>query len=129
MKFNRIFLILIFILTIGYVAALQLYKYPKTSPYRISPAKANEWIKNKQIDVVLDVRTSMERATLGYYPGSMHIPSTELKERILSEFPDRNTFILVHCNTGHRARLAAEVLHDLGYKKTKYIAESHKALM
>jgi len=53
------------------------------SKYRISSETAKSLIKNKKIDVVLDVRTDAERNTLGYYPGSIHIQSADLEKRII----------------------------------------------
>ena len=68
-------------------------------------------IKDKKIDIVLDVRTDIERNTLGYYPGSIHIQSSELEKRMKNEYPNKNLHIIVYCNTGHRARMATEKLH------------------
>ena len=36
--------------------------------------------------------------------------------------------ILVYCNTGQRARRAAEVLRKLGYKNVYYIESSYTSL-
>ena len=101
------------------------YNYSTSSPYYVPVSEGKAGIAQKRYNVVLDVRTPIERAVLGYYPGSIHIPVSELRARIQKEIPDKNTTILIYCNTGQRARKAAELLQSLGYKNTRYIATSH----
>ena len=103
----------------------QAYLYATDSPYRISSEEAKYRIQHEEIDVILDVRTDIERETLGFYPGSVHIPSGELKVRLPSMVPNKQTRILAYCNTGHRARKAADTLHALGYENAVYISSNH----
>ena len=105
------------------------YQYAVDSKYRVSSEKAKELIKDKKIDLVLDVRTDSERNTLGYYPGSKHIQSADLEKRMVSEHPNKDARILAYCNTGHRARLATYKLHKLGYKNAMYISSTYKSLI
>jgi len=105
------------------------YQYAVDSPYRISSEKAKELIKENKIDVVLDVRTDTERSTLGYYPGSVHIQSADLEKRMASEYPNKDVRILAYCNSGHRARMATDKLHALGYKNAMYISSTYKSLI
>ena len=118
-------LILISFILLGYYS----YHYATTSPYLVSSAQAKELIKNKQIDVVLDVRTNLERSTLGFYPGSVHIQSTDLAKQMAVQVPDKNARILAYCNSGHRAKLATNKLQELGYKNTVYITTPYTFLM
>ena len=99
------------------------------SKNRVSSETAKGLIKNKKIDVVLDVRTDTERNTLGYYPGSIHIQSADLEKRMASQYPNKNTSILIYCNTGHRARMATDKLQKMGYKNTMYISSTYKSIM
>lgn len=63
-------------------------------------------------DRVLDVRNPSE-LTAGVWPGSMHIPFPELRDR-LSELPiDRR--IAVHCQVGRRGHLAVRILRQRGW--------------
>ena len=117
-------IIVVFVLSLAY-----LYYYAVSSAYRISSEEAVKRLRNKQIDVVLDVRTNVERATLGYYPGSVHIPGSELDRQMTQRFPNKSARILVYCNTGQRARAATEKLRALGYTDIRYIATSHRSLM
>ena len=124
---KRIILILVIFVFITFIYFS--YQYAVSSKYRVSSEKAKELIKDKKIDIVLDVRTDIERNTLGYYPGSIHIQSSELEKRMKNEYPNKNLHILVYCNTGHRARMATEKLHDMGYKNTMYISSTYNSLM
>jgi len=103
--------------------------YALGSPLRISSADAKRRIRNGQIDVILDVRTDLERKTLGYYPGSVHLQSADLARKMPEMFPDKNIRILVYCNTGQRARAATEKLVALGYPQSRYIIDGYKALL
>ena len=58
------------------------------------------------IDHVIDVRTKIEW-DLGHYKGAKHIPVGSISEKTLKDIPKNDT-ILVYCNTGQRARRAAE---------------------
>jgi rhodanese-related sulfurtransferase len=109
---------------IGYAA----YDYAHNSRFRITAAEAKELLRQKQFNMILDVRTNIERETLGFYPNSIHIPAASIDSIMPTLYPDRNAQILIYCNTGQRARRAADVLHKLGYKKVFYIAESHHSL-
>ena len=105
------------------------YQYAVFSPYRISSEKAKDMIQNNNIDVILDVRTDMERSTLGYYPGSIHVPRADLEHRMMADYPNKDTRIIVYCNTGHRARMATEALQEMGYHNARYISSTYASLM
>ena len=113
------------LVTLGILA----YQYAVDSPYRISAEVAKQMIHGSQIDMVLDVRTDMERAALGFYTGSVHIQSSDLDEQMPRLYPNKDIRILAYCNTGHRARMATEKLHKLGYKNSVYIATQYTSLL
>ena len=122
-----IFLTVIIIALIA-VFAYYAYKYAVISPYRISAAEAKTLLLKEEVDLILDVRTDIERATLGYYSGSVHIPSADLDRRMPEEYPNRNLRILAYCNTGHRARMATDKLRRLGYHNAVYISSPYTSL-
>jgi len=126
MNFNLSQIIVILLVLI---LIIFLYRYAMDSPYRISSEIAKELLQNGKIDLVLDVRTNLERNTLGYYTGSVHIPSSDLEERMPSEYPNKNINILAYCNSGQRARIATEKLHELGYNNAVYIASTYGSLL
>jgi phage shock protein E len=117
----------LFIIVTGFVYLL--HKYAQDSDYRISNQTAKQLLASNGFDVVLDVRTNLERETLGNYPGSTHIQSGDLEHLMPNLFPDQKIRILVYCNTGQRARRATDILHAMGYKNTVYISGSHKSIM
>jgi phage shock protein E len=82
-----------------------------------------------KIDMVLDVRTAAERDVLGVYPNAIAIPSSELTQRMPVLHPDKSQRILIYCNTGQRARRAAEILHGLGYTHSYYITTPYTQLL
>ncbi len=105
-----------------------LYRYAEDSPLKISSDEAKRRITAKEIDLIVDVRTDLERSTLGFYPGSIHITSDSLEITMKTVFPDKRMRILVYCNTGQRARRAAERLQAMDYRNIVYISGSYKTL-
>lgn len=104
------------------------FYYSYNSPYRISTERARDLLDKHQFDVILDVRTQVERDTLGFYPNSLHIPASELETKFVPYYP-KDTTILIYCNSGQRARKAAEKLQSFGYKNAVYIVSSYRNLM
>lgn len=118
-----------FILGLFLYGGYFLYNYARDSPYLVSPQQAKKAIQDGKVDIVLDVRTKAERDLLGFYPGSIHIPSAEIEMRLPQEFPNKGTRFLVYCNTGQRARNATDKMRSLGYNYVNYIATSHVSIM
>ena len=74
-----------------------------------------QWHEVNTLDdaVFLDVRTQKERDA-GTIAGSVHIPLSELRER-MSELP-KDKEIVVFCRSGHRSYTAERILKQQGYK-------------
>jgi rhodanese-related sulfurtransferase len=127
MKRARVYLIasIIVLLSLSYIG----YSYAVHSANRISSQDAKDRLRKNEIDLILDVRTDVERSSLGFYPGSVHIQSSDLELRMPREYPNKKIRILSYCNTGHRARLATDKLHALGYKNAVYISSSYGTLL
>jgi len=106
-----------------------LYRYAIDSPYRISADEAKKLIREKKIDLILDVRTDVELSLLGFYPGSVHIQSADLETQMPHTYPDKSIRILAYCNSGQRSRVATEKLHALGYVNSLYIATPYQSLL
>lgn len=106
------------------LAVLAYYSF--SSPLLLSAKEAKE--KVAQGAAVLDVRTDLEY-NLGHYPDSIHIPTAELASKIGNTIPNKEESIVVYCNTGQRSRYAAEMLHAMGYKNTRYIAGPYWSLI
>jgi phage shock protein E len=120
--------LLFIVLSVILVITAYLYRYAVDSPFRIDSAEAKRRIQDKGFDIILDVRTDLERRTIGYYPGSVHVQSADLETKFAPKYP-KDSRILVYCNTGHRARMATDKLHKLGYKNAVYISSQHTSIM
>ena len=121
-------ILIIIILVIIYFASLA-YNYAVFSQWRLDPETARSLLKSGRVDLLLDVRTELERKTLGTVPNDVHIPAADIEKVIPSRYPDKSMVILVYCNTGHRARLATDKLQKLGYSNTYYISSTHTTLL
>ena len=127
MRFILLFIILftlILMLSIYY-----LYRYSIDSPLRIPTGEAKQKLKSNYFDLVLDVRTDAEVIALGKYPTSVHAPASELEEIMRRRFRDKGLKIIIYCNTGQRARIAAEKLYDMGYKNVVFYAGAYQNLL
>jgi rhodanese-related sulfurtransferase len=79
-------------------------------------------------DVLLDVREADEFAA-GHLPGAIHT-SRGLLEFKLSASPDlsnRDLRVVLYCKTSGRAALAAQVMHEMGYRHVSSIAGGYDA--
>lgn len=112
-------------LTFGFGMYLN-YEKKLVNDQKITPQVAKHLISNGA--TVLDVRTNMERS-VGYYNGSIHIPAGDITEKLLTENNiEKNTIVVLYCNSGTRARKAAMKLKAMGYTNAYYIVETYKAL-
>lgn len=93
--------------------------YALTGKGLVSSSRAKKMIDSGDIKMVVDVRTKFEWDR-GHYKGAKHIPVTSLKESKFKGVP-RDTGILVYCNTGQRARSAAETIRGYGFENVFYI--------
>ncbi len=96
--------------------------YAMTGVGLIKGEDANKY----DIDHVIDVRTNVEW-NLGHFKGAKHIPAGTINKESLKDISKTDS-ILVYCNTGQRARRAAEKIRELGYTKVYYIEGTYKSL-
>jgi rhodanese-related sulfurtransferase len=125
---TRLLFVALLILVAGAVF-YYLYVLATESPWRISAAEARDKLARGYFDVVLDVRTAAERQALGFYPASVHMPAGDIEQLMPLRYQEKGISILVYCNTGHRARLATDKLHSLGYMNAQYISSPHTSLL
>lgn len=80
----------------------------------------DEFSKNLNDYLILDVREGTEVAETGIIPGAINIPRGLLEMKISPIDNDQNlnadTKIVVYCGGGSRASLAGKVLKDSGFK-------------
>ena len=66
--------------------------------------------------VLVDVRTLGEW-NRGHLPQARRIELEQLEGQIAAQVPDRNTPVLVYCQSGTRSAFAANILRRMGYTK------------
>jgi rhodanese-related sulfurtransferase len=89
-----------------------------TAGASISAAELVERIASNAAPFVLDVRSPEEFAK-GHVPGAVNIPHTELASRQALLPPQRDTELVVHCESGRRAGAAEQWLRDEGYTRVR----------
>lgn len=119
---KRVHIVVIMVITV--IVAYYFYDLATNSPYKISAEDS----KRQRFDLILDVRSDLERQTLFSHPDSVHIQSADLEKEMPRRYPNKSIKILVYCNTGHRARIATDKLHSMGYKNTVYITSGPESI-
>lgn len=71
-------------------------------------------LKTKEAPLVLDVRTGIEYRN-GHVPGALYAPTLRILTWRVKLPADKGTPLLVTCEQGSRAKLAARVLRWRGY--------------
>ena len=112
------------LILVGGLAALTAYTF--LGENLVSSEEAKKLIKEGNIKKVIDVRTAAEYRS-GHYPRALHIPVDKINEKTTTELPRKG--LLVYCNTGQRARFAAEKLEELGFQDVYYIAGTYRGLL
>lgn len=76
---------------------------------------------------VVDIRDVRERQSLGWIPGSFHVPRGMLEfwldptSKYYSAKVDPEKRIVLHCAGGHRSALAAVVLLEMGFPNVAHL--------
>lgn len=115
----------VILLIIVFVLSMQLYTL--TGINLIPASQAKRLIKSGEITQIVDIRTKTEY-DLGHYPDSFHIPVNKINKQTVSVL-DKTKPTLVYCNTGQRARYAANKLDKLGFKDVVYIDGTYNTIM
>jgi hydroxyacylglutathione hydrolase len=82
-------------------------------------------VRQNENIAVIDVRNANEWQE-GHWPSAIHIPLGHLAERIAEVPADRQ--VVVHCQSGGRAAIAASLLKKLGRENVANLAGGYKAL-
>jgi len=78
----------------------------------ISARAAREHLKKGAL--VIDVRTPGEYAA-GHLPNAIHLPLDGIETTMPKHAPDKNTVLLLHCQSGARSGMAKRNLQAKGY--------------
>lgn len=81
---------------------------------QITMDEAKELFETPGDYVVLDVRRIDEYES-GHIPHAICIPNETIGSSEISQLPDKDQLIYVHCRSGRRSKQAAEKLIELGY--------------
>ena len=111
------------VIIIGTLAAAATYTFLGRN--LVSSKEAKKLIRSGKIKKVVDVRTTPEYRA-GHYRGAIHIPVNTINKKTTAGLPKKG--LLVYCNTGQRARYAAEKLEVLGFEDVYYIAGHYSSL-
>lgn len=127
----NMFIINILILIIAGLSLLVLYLglrlYTLSGSQLIPASQAKRLIKSGEITQIIDVRTKLEYDS-GHFPNAIHIPVNNINYNTTKEL-DKNKTILLYCNTGQRARYAANKMNNLGFNKVYYIDGTYKTIL
>ncbi len=106
--FSKTLLLTVFIFLVGCSSS------DATPLAEISPQQAAKIVESNNA-VIIDVRTQGEWDA-GHIPGAIHIPLSEVKDR-LDEFKayDGKTLVM-QCHSGKRSAAAGEILLSAGYE-------------
>jgi phage shock protein E len=92
----------------------------------ISVSEVTELIQTETDSIILDVR-SKEEFEKGHIPGAINISHTEIAARIGEIGVTKSEQIIVHCQSGGRAKLAQLVLDENGFTNIRDL-EGHWAV-
>lgn len=92
-----------------------------TTQSGISDISQEEFLSNPPEGVlILDVRTSRE-FNAGHVPNAINIPHDELASRVGELKTDPTAPVVVYCERGKRAGIAANLLADAGYTRILHL--------
>ena len=120
-------LIVIVVILLLIIFVLSMYIYSLSGSKLIIASDAKRLIESGDISQILDIRTKTEY-DLGHFPDSIHIPVDKIDKNTVEKL-DKNKTTLVYCNTGQRARYAANKLSKLGFKEVVYIDGTYNSIM
>lgn len=63
----------------------------------------------------LDVR-SLEEFNQGHLEGALHVPHSQIAEKIVELIPNKDAEVKLYCRSGRRSGLALEAMEQLGYR-------------
>ena len=126
MDTNTILFIVVSVLVIALFLTL-LKIYSLTGIYLIPSSQAKRLLQSGMITKVIDVRTQAEYE-VSHYPNSINIPVHKINKNSTKDL-NKESHILIYCNTGQRARYAVNKMRKMGFKNVFYIDSTFKTLL
>jgi phage shock protein E len=94
----------------------------------LSASKVRRFLDKGSISAVIDVRSDAEWSQ-GHFTDAKHIPFQTVSETTLRKHElKKDDVIVFYCNTGQRAKHAANLLKSFGFKNVFYIASNYESL-
>lgn len=90
------------------------------SDAEVSQAQVTAWIEGGTGPLVLDVRSEKEYAG-GHVPGAVNIPHNQLEARLSEIGSSREQPIVLYCESGRRAGMAAATLQEAGFSSVQHL--------
>ena len=84
-------------------------------------ARETPEVRSESGALLLDVRSDQEWQ-IAHIPGALHIPMSQLEERLPELAPDRKRPIITYCAVGARSLRSLPTLDELGYEDTVSMA-------
>ena len=128
---KTIIIILSVSLAVSVIINLLLYSriYALSGSQLIPPSQAKRLIKSGDLTQIVDIRTKFEYDA-GHYPDSVHLPVNKISgDAVKNAGLDPEKPTLVYCNTGQRARVAANKLEALGFREVYYIEGTYSTIV
>ncbi|MGZ4862885.1 MAG: rhodanese-like domain-containing protein [Halobacteriota archaeon] len=84
----------------------------------VTPEELARKLDCDECTFLLDVRSPEElHGELGHLPRATNIPLSQLRDRLSELAGNEDLEIVVICRTGKRSEGAAQILHDVGFKR------------
>ena len=87
----------------------------------MQPKELQKQLKSKTPPTVVDVRSAME-FRMGHIPGALLLPIWKVLFRMTGSLPkDKQTPLVLYCESGTRAEMVGSMLAKRGYSRIAYL--------
>ncbi|MBI3992519.1 MAG: rhodanese-like domain-containing protein [Candidatus Lambdaproteobacteria bacterium] len=123
---SRVWLACALLLALAGAATLQAQQAAPAPVKHISVSEARQRLAADKSVALVDVRTPGE-FTAGHIPGARLVELARLEALAPAALPDKDQPLLVYCQAGPRAKIAADSLARMGYRDVSLIDGSYIA--
>lgn len=90
------------------------HKYRESNSHDIDYENAKMILKNDKYAVLLDVRSPQEYRE-GHLENSINLPIYNIEQECEKILPNKESAIIIYCQTGNRSKRAMQILKKEGY--------------